>query len=263
MRSWRSCIVSRAVIVFLLSCFLSCAPRPAVLSLDPEKISAASLIGLVRSAGARLQSMTGRGSVTYESPETSGSAFFSVTLKKPDSLLVRLEGPFGINVGTFFLSRERYLMYNSMENKVITGDPATGTMRAVIPFDVTQDQLLDVFSGTFPITGDPGTAHNYSMDAERVHLELQSGDDVCEYWIDPYSLSVRRYERKDRQGRLIASAEADALTEQDGVYAARRINITFPLQDRRLSVYYTTLSLNEPNPSFAFSIPASAQTTVR
>ena len=253
----------RVAVVLVLSLCSSCTPKHAAVSLDTEKIGAASLIGLVRSAGSRLKSVTGRGSVTFESPENSGSAFFDLSLRKPDSLLVRLQGPFGISLGTLFLSRDTFLMYNSMENRLITGAPRAGSIRAAIPFDLTQDQVLDAFSGRFPVDGDAKAVHIYSVDDDRFHLALRCGIDTCEYWIDPSSLVVRRYERKDEQGRVVVTAEADAITEQDDVYAARRISITFPLQQRRLSIYYTSLSLNEPNPSFEFSIPASAHTTVR
>ena len=85
---------------FLLA---SCSPRQAEVTLNPEVTSPSSLLSRVSARGEQIRSLEGSGTVTFESPEMAGSAFFHVSLKKPDSLLLRLEGPFGIDAGFFFL----------------------------------------------------------------------------------------------------------------------------------------------------------------
>ena len=91
-----------------------------------------------------------------------GSVFFTLALKKPDSLLIRFEGPFGLDVGFLFLSRSQYVMFNRMENQVIYGEPSDAGIRWAIPVDLTVDQILDAFTGSFRFPA--GEPSRYTMD---------------------------------------------------------------------------------------------------
>lgn len=241
----------------------SCAPKTNSVLLDTSRMSASTLLEMVAAGNARVHSMTGRGSVAFESPDLTGSAYFELSLKKPDSLLAKFEGPFGIDVGTLFLSRERFVMYNSLENRVTTGVPSTAAIRSFVPFDLTFDQILDVFSGIFPLEGNATAVRGYAVDGDRLTLTMACGSGLCEYWIDPESFVVTRSRRLGSNGRVLLEAEAASFVEQEGVLAPKRITITFPEQNRRVSVFYTSFHLNVPEPSFAYSIPPSARTIVR
>ncbi len=241
----------------------SCAPKKSSVLLDTRRTSASTLLQMVATGNARVHSMTGRGSVAFESPDLNGSAYFELSLKKPDSLLAKFEGPFGIDVGTLFLSRKRFVMYNSLENRVTTGVPSTAAIRSFVPFDLTFDQILDAFSGVFPLEGDATDVRGYAVDGDRFTLTMTCGSGTCEYWIDPELFVVTRSRRLSSNGTVLLDAEAAAFVEQDGVVAPKRITITFPEEGRRVSVFYTSFQLNAPEPSFAYSIPPSARTIVR
>jgi len=252
------------VAVLLLALFAgSCAPKKASVLLDTRRTSALALLQMVAAGNARVHSMTGRGSVAFESPDVAGSAYFELSLKKPDSLLAKFEGPFGIDVGTLFLSRQRFVMYNSLENRVITGVPSTAAIRSFIPFDLTYDQILNAFSGIFPLEGDASAVRGYAVDGDRFTLTMPCGSGTCEYWIEPETYFVTRHRRLDSNGAVLLDAEATALVEQDGAVAPKRITITFPEENRRVSVFYTSFRLNVPEPPFAYSIPPNARTSVR
>lgn len=253
----------RAAVLFLALLAGSCAPKKSSVLLDTHRTSASALLQMVVAGSGRIHSMTGRGSVAFESPDLNGSAYFELSLKKPDSLLAKFEGPFGIDVGTLFLSRKRFVMYNSLENRVTTGVPSTAAIRSFVPFDLTFDQILDVFSGVFPLEGDATAIRGYAVDGDHFLLTTTCGAGMCEYWIDPESYVVTRSRRLSSNGTVLVEAEASAFVEQDDVVAPKRITITFPEQRRRVSVFYTSFHLNVPEPSFAYSIPPSARTIVR
>ena len=92
------------------------------------------LLPRVTTRAEQIQSLEGSGTVTFESPEMAGSVFFRVSLKKPDSLLLKFDGPFGIDAGFFFLSKRTFVMYNRFENTVTAGSPDEQSIRKVIPF---------------------------------------------------------------------------------------------------------------------------------
>ncbi len=247
----------------LLLIFSSCSPRRSEIALRPSETPPSTLVGLVDAADAKLATMTGRGTISFESPEAAGTASFDLSLRKPDSLLVALEGPFGIDVGTLFLSRQLFVMYNSMENRVITGVPTERTIRSVVPFDLTYEQILDAFTGSFPIAERESTPLSYTVDNDQLRLVYACGGDSCSYWIDPADLLVRRFLRQNNRGETLMEATSSGLIEDQGARIPRRVMVSFPAEKRRVTIHFSRANLNTPSVSFEFTIPPNARTTVR
>jgi hypothetical protein len=241
----------------------SCAPTRSGIALDTTAINAFDLLQKMRETSAKVGTLEGKGTITFESPELGGSAAFELSLKKPDSLLVLFEGPFGIDVGTLFLSRERYVVYSSLENVVITGVPRTSTIRSVIPFDLTYDQILNAFSGTFDIPDDVTSVRSFGIDDDQFLIRVDSGSKAWLYWIDSRHVQVTRFEVRDRSDHLLMQATTAAFAEESDAFAPKRIVIWFPQEQRQISVHYSTLTINPPNPSFVYSVPLDARTLTR
>lgn len=251
------------VVLFAAFLLASCAPRPAELVLDTGLTSASHLLAAVSAQHQRLISSSGRGTISFDGPDVSGTAAFESSLKTPDSLLVSLEGPFGIDVGTFFLSREKYVLYNSFENRVFTGVPTDAAIRSVVPFDLTYDQLLNTFSGLFNIDHKEEELVEYGVDNSMFMLAYDRRSGKCRYWVDPVYALVARVEVRDAEDRVVLEMRAGSFTSEGGASAPKRISMQLPLQNRQVFILYRSLSLNVSAPRFAFSIPASAETVVR
>jgi hypothetical protein len=217
------------------------------------------LLKEVAKRSTEVQTVAGRGNLTFDSPEIAGSAFFRSSLKRPDSLLVRLQGPFGMDVGTFFLSREKYVVYNAIENVVQSGDPSTASIRSLIPFDLSPADLVSVFDGLFPLPRDTAGVRVAGVDGELTRLAVGCGGGECEYWIDTDRLAVTRVLRKDAAGKVQVDMEAMDFKEFDGFDLPRQVRLDFPGASRTVSVFYTTLTPNGEPPSFAFIVPPGAR----
>jgi len=241
----------------------SCALKRAELALDTKAVGAPTIIAMVKAQERKIASLIGSGIVSFESEEVAGSAAFEISMRKPDSLLITFEGPFGIDVGTLFLSRQRYVMYNSLENLAVTGTPSSSTIRSVIPFELTFEQIVSAFSGVLAIPFDQEALLSYEVDDHRFLLTFACGEHICKYWVDAAYLLVARYEVVDSENRVLLDGRFSSFREEDDVTAPRRISITFPEQQRRVSVSYSNLRLNPDNPSFAFSIPSNAHVIVK
>ena len=239
--------------------FSSCSPKRTELSLDPAAIDAPGLISLVRDRSTMVHSLEGRGTVTFESTEFGGTAAFELTMRKPDSLLVLLEGPFGIDLGTLFLSRERYVAYNSQDNLVVTGIPHGKTIRTVIPFDLSFDEVLNAFSGTFEIPDYPADVKTYAVDDGMFLLVLSCGARVCSYWIDHTLLQVSRYEVHDNHGTILMQATMASFSGEGDANVPRRIMLWFPSENKQIAVQYSSLTVNPADISFAYSVPSDAR----
>jgi len=247
----------------LAALLLSCAPKRAEVTLSTEATPAPLLLKLVAERSALISTLVGGGIVSFESPELDGSASFESNLKKPDSLLVKFEGPFGIDVGTFFLCKNQYIMYNSFENTVTVGNPHSAAIRSLIPFELTPEQILNAFAGVFVIAQPETELKGYTIDDDLFRLTYACGSNTCEYWVDARYLLVTRFEQHDANNTLLVEARAYAFVEQETAAAARRVQITFPQQGRRLSIAYNSMKLNTPETDFRFSIPANAKKNFR
>ena len=251
--------MTRVHILSVLLFLSSCAPRRSEILLNTRETPPEALVNAVEDRRSKIVSLTGSGVLSFDSPELSGTASFESTMKKPDSLLVTLEGPFGIDVGTFFLCRQKYVLYNSLENTVTTGTPGGSYIRSIIPFDLTYDQILDAFAGVFTLPVSEKNLQSYMIDEDQFYLSYTCGSDTCKYWVDPRYLMVSRCRIVNRKGEIVMEGKASSFTEQDGIVAARRMSIRFPKDERELSVAYSSLNLNPKETNFRYTVPASAR----
>jgi outer membrane lipoprotein-sorting protein len=239
----------------------SCSPRTAAVSADVNTMPAGVIAGRVKQREAGLASMAGRGSVSFESPERAGSAFFDLSLKKPDSLLMTFEGPFGIGAGFLFLSRQKFVMYSGLDNRVTSGVPGPAAIRSVIPVDLTFDQIMDAFTGGFVLPD--AVPARYTVDDGKFLLVYKIDGRTHSYWIDPEYDLVVRYEVRAAGGDLLLEAESSQMVRRDNLCVPRHVTVDFPDKGRRLSIHYTSLDLNAGDLSFVYTVPAGAHSSSR
>ena len=243
-----------AAAVTLALVAISCSGGSA---LSTQEISATELIERVRENASGVRLLSGKGSLWFESPQASGSAFFTIAMRRPDSLLVRLKGPFGVEVGLLFLSRDRFVVYNGMANRVFTGVPTPLSMRSVLPIDLTYDQILNAFAGSFLPETAMGNPARYGVDDNLLTLVYACGPDTCSYGIDPETHVVMEYRMTDESGQTLLEAHAGKVFKRGGVFIPSTIQIRF--EEQQLSIQYSSIELNSMDPSFTYSIPSGAR----
>lgn len=242
---------------------ISCSGPSEAVRLDTQKVSAVDLIRMVSERAERLRTLTGRGSVSVDSPEIAMTATFEVAIRRPDSLLVHLEGPFGITVGTFFLSPSAFIVYNSIQNSVTMGDPSQGALRSILPIELTSDQMMDAFCGVMSVPQSLGRPADYRVDDQRFLLVFAQQAGAISYWIDPEHLLVTGCRLTDSTGGTLLEVQVSRLQEFEGITLPRRIQVLMPANDRELSITYASLHPNGTPPSFAFTIPRNAHRIYR
>jgi len=239
----------------------SCSPHTATVMTDVNVTPPGVIAGRVKQREAGLTSMAGRGSVSFETPDRAGSAFFDIALKKPDSLLMTFEGPFGLGAGFLFLSRQKFVMYSSLDNRVTSGVPGPAAIRSVIPVDLTFDQIMHAFAGGFVLPD--SVPARYTVDDGKFLLVYQIGDRTHSFWIDPEYDLVVRYEVHAPGGDPILEVESSQMVRRDDLCAPRHVTVNFPDEGKRLSIHYTFLDLNAGDLSFLYTVPAGAHSSSR
>ena len=123
-----------------------CASVPR-LDLTGRTVNPENVQRIVRGNYEKVHSMTGSGTISVETPETAQSGSFELFLRKPDSVLVKIEGPFGISVGSVLITREEFIFYNSLQNQLITGPVTSANLNRIFRVKLTFDELLTLFTG--------------------------------------------------------------------------------------------------------------------
>lgn len=236
----------------------ACATTREGVVLDPELVPAPELIRRVREESDRVRTLAGSGTVVFDSPRISGAAEFTLALSKPDSLLLKLEGPFGLDVGLLFMDAERYVVYNSMENEVVQGATDSTALRALIPVPLSTRQVVDAFSGRYPIEPDARVLE-YRVDNDRFLLTALCSGDTCRYWVDPEAIAVTSYRRTGTDGRVLLEGEATKMTSVSDIRLPRSIVLRAPARRTLLRITYAELDVNGETPEFSYTIPANAR----
>lgn len=255
MRGWKSL----GFVVIMVTVLFSCSPAPRVV-LDTEKVTPAHLVRDVQANQAGKNSLRARGSISIESREFSNSGNFNLDLKHPDSLLVRLRGPFGINVGTVFLSQNDFMFYNSMSNEVILGETRSDILRAFLRMDIGVTDIMDLFLGSNrALFNERRRPDEYTIDGDQYLLVYRSRDSIRRYWIDPVYKAVSRMVYSSAEDRAIVEERYDRFTRVQGLVMAQSIRVISHQERASFSVSYNRIDLNTNDLSFSYSIPRNAK----
>ena len=121
------------ILIFSAFIFYSCTASEGEKESD---ISFEEIRARVNESSARLLSLDADGEISIDSPELSNTGSITVSINKPDSIFTKLEGPFGIDVADLLITRENFIYYNVMDNKVIKGMTTPSNLRYIMKVNV-------------------------------------------------------------------------------------------------------------------------------
>jgi len=250
---------SRVALPLLVLALLaeSCATHRAALRNSP--LSSTEVHDVVLSNQFRLKNATGEGTISVETPTMAQSGSFTLFLRKPDSLLVNLQGPFGIKIGSALLTRKDFWFYSSLQNRLFTGETNAKNLFHVLHVNLTFDDLLNLFTGGVFQQEDLGTPDQTGVEDNQYTLLYQSKTGSHKYYIDPQSLLITKMQNLDEEGKLLFEQRFLNFQTIDSTQVPFNIRIIQPKERRMVSVVYSDLELNRQNLEFTFSYPRNAQ----
>lgn len=206
----------------------------------------------------RVKSFRGTGRLIIDTPELQTHAPATVLVHKPDSMFIKLEAVFGIDVGFFFADGRRFETYSPLENTYFYGDLSQMQALLLFQMEVSYDELmssavgtiLPPFDSTFTMTPADGA---YRFDGRREQWQVT-------YWVDGSRGAVTRAEQRDENG-LYAQQTFRSFRKVGGVWLPRLIQIDKPRLRERLTIFYDNVTLNRnlAQADFSMRVPASAK----
>ncbi|HZV13393.1 MAG TPA: DUF4292 domain-containing protein [Candidatus Kapabacteria bacterium] len=198
-----------------------------------------------------IRSLRGYGTVSISSPALSNTASIDVSLRAPDSLRIKITGPFGITLGTVFATRSHYIAYDAWDNTVQRGTLDSNKFLPLPGFMLTFDDAFQFLKGLPPILRNAQKEADTSAaiegeDAdgrtvecivgkgciERARIKQPNGDDIVEFF----------------------SGYGDV----NGISFPERISAS-AAHEGKMSIHYDDVNLNTQDLDFSISVPKDAK----
>ena len=243
---------------FLLMAFTGCATHNSIRT-GFRSASFEEVFQSVNANHERIHTLKGEGKISIETPEFAQTASFTLLMRKPDSLLISLAGPFGIKVGAALLTKKNFSFYNSLQNTLTTGTTNEENIQRIFHINLNFEDILNLFSG-----GVFSSADLHNPDEQRIENDLllyiySSGDEKRYYWIDPSTLQIRKIQQFDLGGAVAFEQNFRDFEETGNSAIPRSIQIIQPVQRHRISLSYSDVELNNTAMECTLTVPENAK----
>lgn len=232
-----------------------CGPTTTLVRERP--LAANEVLKRVQNHDENIRTVKGAGTVTIESPESSGSGSFTTNVRKPDSLKVQLSGPFGIRIGTLVLTREEVLYYDWRENTATIGTSDAQTLQSMIRIKLRFDEILRAFTGEFLSITSRDTLSAFSVEEGLYVLRYRSEEGTKEFRVDGDTFIVTSYRLLDNDGSASLVAFASRFDEISNITVPTLLRVILPKERRSLTIAYNDLHLNN-EVQCSFTVPQQA-----
>ncbi|MBN1351619.1 DUF4292 domain-containing protein [candidate division KSB1 bacterium] len=247
--------------ILLVSVFISisCSPSLRKKKLSVDQINPRELKDSVDRNFLNLQTLRGRARLQIQMKDFAYEANSEVKIRMPDSLFLKIEVIFGIDVGFFFGNREQFALYSPQDNIFYTGSIDSLDLSKFFQIDLTYDDLLEAFAGTPVIV--PGKTTKIALDDGNYKLSSVTQNGLHRYWIDPDKSVIKKYQFYDRTGTLQIEKHYRRFKKYKDIYLPQIIQIKKPAKNQYFSLFYTSHEVNKnisPD-EFQMNVPENAR----
>lgn len=217
----------------------------------------------VNSNSNLIETLEASGNISFDSPEQSGTGWIEVKIKKPDTVYVKIEGPFGISIANALITRSDFIYYNAQDNKAITGPSSDINIGAILRIKVSFDELINGFTGGFLLPEDALDSVNAESENNLYVIRLNNSVSRQKYFIEPVNYSIKKYNSYDDNNKSLVEVNYDNYNEESVsgkyVHFPANIKIKNPSKSQTVYVDYVNKEINKKDIVFKMKIPKSAK----
>jgi hypothetical protein len=231
----------RCKLLFLITIFITACTSPKF-ALDTEKVSFNELLDYIQSEEEQLNTLKASCRISVDSEEFSGNFFANVYYIKEDSLLLSVSGPFGVQAGSLFIGKERFIFYNQMSNKFYNGSVSDFENKSFFQFPLKMRELINIFAAKEYLPS--MKIEEYKTDNGQYFIKANNRNHRYKIWIDNSTARITKLSQfKDEE--TIFVREYGDFVNSGNLYFPRKITMLRPEEKQAVSIYYTHLSINE------------------
>ena len=250
--------MKRAIIFCSMMILSSCAPTKELHRPIPNR-SPQEIIDAVNSRRAEITTFDAKGSISIESPSMINSGSFELWLKKPDSVRVEIEGPFGIRVASALFAGDHYLFYNSFRNEVMTGDLRSDALPMILNMRINPEDLINTFCGVRTFLPQETRPDSFATGEDSYVMFFRHPRVSTRYTVDGNSLAITEIEHVDSTDAVLGEEQFEFQTGKDGATMLQSIRFNENKSESSVSLFYDKVHVNGPVAAMSLSVPPDAR----
>lgn len=224
-------------------------------------ISADRLLKRIEANRRKVKSFSAVGSIDIKSSEISGKSTFEVKIKRPDSVMVALYGPFGIDLARITISNKDFLFFDVINNKIYKGKMRPGVLKDVLKIDIQFEELINLLTGSVNLTEKLSfqqEAKQISGDNYLIEINDQRISTDYLYTVNTQDLSVNEYNVMLSSKKVFEAKYSD-FYKYDDITVARAIRVDDIQRNQKINIDYKKIELNKEIGVLKIDIPDDAQ----
>ena len=199
------------------------------------------LLQQVRKHASHLETFQGEAVWTAASEEGAMRGTARLAFKTPDSLWMKVEGPWGIDLAYASVTGDTVSVFSPMLNRSFRGDAKDATAGSLLPFSpALPKHLLGAVGLMVPNDSLLETLTSFYPEKNEYLLDFQTGDHLR---IQKKGPVVSRWEKRDSTGAVVWSWDGERFRNKGGMRIPQLIHLNTDKR-QRLIVYYETVKIN-------------------
>jgi len=251
------------LIIFSSAAVIICSCTGSKSSVDLNPILVKEIKSRVNQNSKIIETLEASGNISFDSPENSGSGWLELRIKKPDTVFVKIEGPFGISIANALISRNEFIYYNVQDNKVITGPSSDIKIGAILRIKVSFDELINGFTGSFSFNNNDDDSVFAIVENDSYLIQNSKSEGTEKFYIEPSAYNIHRYKFVSKENKSLIEVDYSNYQEESvaasKVYFPNHIKIKNPEKSQTVYVEYVNKEINKKDLSFKMKIPKSAK----
>lgn len=248
-----------AGLLFLPTAFIACSSSSKLAQLRDAK--AENVYSRIADNYRRLQTFSGSGKIIVETPDLQYAGTVHVVARPPDSLIVKVEAAFGVDVGFFFADRSRFSSYAPLENTYYTGRTGDAPELLFFHIEVSFEEIMSEMIGAVVPPFD--SSFVMQVDGDDLRFDGKRGEYHVTYWVDAEKFVVKRGVLIDAKNKIAGKQEFSRFRKKNGVWLPQLIRAeSRPAgAQQRLTIFYERIDpgIKLTPAMFTFKVPANAK----
>lgn len=253
-------LIALAFIIVILPLIINgCIPsKPTE---EVEILPSERLLKRLEANRRKIKNFEAFGTISINSPDINADASIKVVLQKPDSLYFEIYGPFGIDLAQAVITKESFMFYDIMNNKVYRGMNNSDALKNIFKIEITFDDLLEALTGAVNLT--PKLSHeptDYNVVYDKYILTYDDSSDVItRYFVDIRNLVITEYQLLDREENVFLNGLFSNFQQREGIPVPFNTNVKYHERNQSIKLEYRRAEVNKKSVKLTMNIPADAE----
>lgn len=249
-----------SIVLLLLAALLSsCTTTSSIVRRTPDdgnpSYSVSQILERLPTTPDALKELYMETSVALSSPDENGRYSTRISYRKDDSLLIRVRFTLGIEGVRVLIAGDSAFVYDRVHKELVYG--AADRIAEVLPGAVLGTDLVDVALDF----NRPDSEVEWTLSRDSLRYHLFSPDSTIHYAIDPDIWRIVQYERRSSGGTILEQRWYTEFKLFNNIVLPRRLNISRPTEDTRLSMVLRKVDTSPSSLSFNLNVKDDARRT--